>query len=75
MDLGRAAAEVHNGYFSIDRKKVGGKTVEVIRDTRGDTKADDDTYGLIMRDKEKLLGFETPLKFIFLPFGIKGGLG
>ncbi len=73
VDLGRAAAEVHNGYFSIDRKKVGGKTVEVIRDTRGDTKADDDTYGLIMRDKEKLLGFETPLKFIFSHSALKEG--
>ena len=28
VDLSRAAEEVHNGYFSIDRKKVGGKTVE-----------------------------------------------
>ena len=73
VDLSRAAEEVHNGYFSIDRKKVGGKTVEVIRDTRGDTKADDDTYSLIMRDKEKLLGFETPLKFIFSHSALKEG--
>ena len=65
VDWSTAAEEVHNGYFSIDKKKVGGKSVEVIKDTRGDTKADDDTYSLIMRDKEKLLGFETPLKFIF----------
>lgn len=73
VDLTRAAEEVHNGYFSIDRKKVGGKVVEVIRDTRGDTKADDDTYSLIMRDKEKLLSFETPLKFIFSHSALKEG--
>jgi len=56
VDMSTAAEAVHNGYFSIDKKKVGGKTVEVFRDTRGDTKADDDTYSLIMRDKEKLFG-------------------
>jgi type III restriction enzyme len=73
VDLRTAADEVHNGYFSIDKKKVGSKTVEVFRDTRGDTKADDDTYSLIMRDKEKLLGFETPLKFIFSHSALKEG--
>lgn len=73
VDLTRAAEEVHNGYFSIDKKKVGTKTVEVIRDTRGDTKADDDTYNLIMRDKEKLLSLETPLKFIFSHSALREG--
>ena len=73
VDMSTAAEAVHNGYFSIDKKKVGGKTVEVFRDTRGDTKADDDTYSLIMRDKEKLLGFETPLKFIFSHSALKEG--
>jgi type III restriction enzyme len=73
VDMSTAPEAVHNGYFSIDKKKVGGKTVEVFRDTRGDTKADDDTYSLIMRDKEKLLGFETPLKFIFSHSALKEG--
>ncbi len=73
VDLTTAAEEVHNGYFSIDRKKVGGKTVEVFKDTRGTTQADDDTYGLIMRDKEKLLNFETPLKFIFSHSALREG--
>ena len=73
VDMSTAAEAVHNGYFSIDKKKVGGKTVEVFKDTRGDTKADDDTYSLIMRDKEKLLGFETPLKFIFSHSALKEG--
>ena len=73
VDLSRAPEEVHNGYFSIDRKKVGSKTIDVFKDTRGDTKADDDTYSLIMRDKEKLLSFETPLKFIFSHSALKEG--
>jgi len=72
-DLSAAADEVHNGYFSIDKKKVGGKTVEVFKDTSGETKADDDTYNLIMRDKEKLLGFASPLKFIFSHSALKEG--
>ncbi|MCX4175657.1 MULTISPECIES: type III restriction-modification system endonuclease [Paraburkholderia] len=73
IDLNSAADEVHNGYFSIDRKKIGSKTVEVFKDTSGETKADDDTYNLIMRDKEKLLSFSSPLKFIFSHSALKEG--
>jgi type III restriction enzyme len=73
VDLTTAAEDVHNGYFSIDKKKVGTKTVEVFKDTKGTTAADDDTYNLIMRDKEKLLSFETPLKFIFSHSALREG--
>ena len=73
VDLAAKADEVHNGYFSIDKKKVGGKTVEMLKDTSGSTAADDDTYNLIMRDKEKLLGFASPLKFIFSHSALKEG--
>jgi len=73
IDLDTEAEAVHNGYFSIDKKKVGSKSVEVFKDTRGDTKSDDDTYSLIMRDKEKLLSFETPLKFIFSHSALREG--
>lgn len=73
IDLTIAADEVHNGYFSIDKKKVGSKTVEVYKDTSGETKADDDTYNLIMKDKEKLLSFSSPLKFIFSHSALKEG--
>ena len=73
VDVETAAEAVHDGYFSIDRKKVGARTVEVFKDTRGDSKADDDTYSLIMRDKEKLLSFETPLKFIFSHSALREG--
>ena len=51
-------AEVHNGYFSQDKD---GRA----KDTRGNTAADEDTYNLIMRDKERLLDPAEPLRFIF----------
>src|SRR5690554_5516690 len=44
--------ETHNGYFSQDKKGA-------FKDTSGETKADDDTYSLIMKDKEKLLGLDN----------------
>jgi len=73
VDVKAAAENVHNGYFSVDKKKVGTKTVEVFKDTKGTTAADDDTYSLIMRDKERLLSFETPLKFIFSHSALREG--
>lgn len=73
VDLATAAEAVHNGYFSIDKKKVGTKTVAMFKDTKGTTAADDDTYSLIMREKEKLLSFDTPLKFIFSHSALREG--
>ncbi|CAN5273475.1 hypothetical protein BH23BAC1_BH23BAC1_49280 [soil metagenome] len=58
--------EVHNGYFSQDNK---GR----IKDTGGETQADDDTYKLIMQDKEKLLDLKTPLRFIFSHSALREG--
>ena len=58
--------EVHNGYFSSDTK---GK----LKDTNGQTKADNDTYNLIMKDKEKLLNPDNPLRFIFSHSALREG--
>jgi len=58
IDLETAAGDVHNGYFSTDRKGV-------LKDTSGKTLADEDVYNLIMKDKERLLSFNTELRFIF----------
>src|SRR5690606_34907932 len=61
------ASEVHNGYFSIDKKsKASNKKekFEYFKDTSGTVNADEDTYNLIMRDKEKLLSFDSKLRFI-----------
>jgi type III restriction enzyme len=49
---------LHNGYFASDKKGV-------LRDTRGDIQADDEVYNLIMKEKERLLSEEEPLRFIF----------
>jgi type III restriction enzyme len=70
------ASEVHNGYFSIDKKsKASNKKekFEYFKDTSGTINADEDTYNLIMRDKEKLLSFSSKLRFIFSHSALKEG--
>jgi len=57
---------IHNGYFSQDKK---GR----YKDTKGDSLADYDTYNTIMRDKEWLLSFDCPLRFIFSHSALKEG--
>jgi len=59
-------AGVHGGYFSQDKK---GR----LKNTDGTTQADNDTYRLIMRDKETLLSFDSPLRFIFSHSALKEG--
>ena len=59
-------AELHNGYFSQDKKGHA-------KDTRGNTKDDEDTYSLIMRDKERLLDPDVPLRFIFSHSALREG--
>ena len=66
IDLDTAAEEVHNGYFSADRKGV-------LKDTSGSTLADEDAYNLIMKDKERLLSFDTKLRFIFSHSALREG--
>lgn len=58
-------AQVHNGYFA--------QAKGVTKDTRGDTAADDEAYELIMRDKERLLSPEEPLRFIFSHSALREG--
>jgi len=77
VDITSAAEDVHDGYFSIDKRKIGSKIVEVWADTSENNQANRDqaerAYNLIMKDKEKLLGFETKLKFIFSHSALKEG--
>lgn len=76
VDLAQEAAAVHDGYFSIDKKgrwadpeldKGGGLKNET---SRADAERG---YNLIMKEKEKLLSFGTPLKFIFSHSALKEG--
>ena len=60
-----AVDEVHNGYFSAAKEQW--------KDTSGNTKADDDTFRLIMKDKERLLDPAEPLRFIFSHSALREG--
>ena len=76
VDLAQQAAAVHDGYFSIDKK---GRWADPELDKEGGLKnetsrADAERgYNLIMKEKEKLLSFSTPLKFIFSHSALKEG--
>lgn len=64
------AHKVHQGYFSIDKK---GKSVDPSV-KRGSEESDDiSAYDLIMKDKERLLSFEEPTRFIFSHSALKEG--
>ncbi|MEW8439770.1 MAG: restriction endonuclease subunit R, partial [Candidatus Thiodiazotropha taylori] len=64
-------AKTHSGYFSIDKKskrlkdpKVGARSVD----------SDDvDAYDLILKDKERLLSFGEPTRFIFSHSALREG--
>ncbi|OJW56236.1 MAG: DEAD/DEAH box helicase [Thiobacillus sp. 65-1059] len=60
-----AVEQVHNGYFAAYKG--------IPKDTRGDTQADDEAYELIMRDKERLLNLDEPLRFIFSHSALREG--
>ncbi len=70
IDLESAVEEVHNGYFSIDKK--GGWT-DTAENNAGNRENAERAYNLIMKEKEKLLSFSTPLKFIFSHSALKEG--
>lgn len=64
------AESVHNGYFSVDKK---GKSIDPTL-KRGSEDSDDiSAYDLIMKDKERLLSFEEPTRFIFSHSALKEG--
>jgi type III restriction enzyme len=57
---------VHDGYFAQDKKGH-------FKDASGKTLADEDAYELIMKDKERLLDINTPLRFIFSHSALREG--
>ena len=64
------ASQVHQGYFSRDKKG------HFINSTlkRGETESSDESaYDLIMKDKERLLSFNEPVRFIFSHSALKEG--
>lgn len=71
VDLSRAAEEVHEGYFSIDKKSR--RAVDTTESNQAGREAAEQAYNLIMKDKERLLSFDTPLKFIFSHSALREG--
>lgn len=59
--------ELHDGYFSQDKGKFKDSS------EGRSTKADDEAYQLIMKDKERLLDMSTPLRFIFSHSALREG--
>lgn len=60
------ALEARSGYFAQMKKSGKGKSaVMTFKDSSGKTKADDDAYELIMRDKARLLSMDEPVRFVF----------
>ena len=72
--------KVHSGYFSIDKKASKGLSDDEliymdskIDDKKEGTSSDEDAYDLIMKDKERLLSLEEPVRFIFSHSALREG--
>ncbi len=64
----------HEGYFSIDKKtkRLKDPEVEARGESAGESK-DSDAYDLILKDKERLLTFEEPVRFLFSHSALREG--
>ncbi|MBT1171218.1 DEAD/DEAH box helicase family protein [Bifidobacterium sp. SO4] len=65
------AHAAHNGYFSIDKRS--GHSID--SKTKGKEKESDDrdAYDLILKNKERLLSFDEPTRFIFSHSALREG--
>ena len=63
-------SKVHQGYFSIDKK---GHAIDSKTSRGSDTSDDESAYDLILKDKERLLSFEEPTRFIFSHSALREG--
>ncbi|MBR3079892.1 MAG: restriction endonuclease subunit R [Prevotella sp.] len=64
------AEQVHNGYFSIDKK---GHAVNSEVKRGEDFSSDISAYDLILKDKERLLSFDEPTRFVFSHSALREG--
>lgn len=66
-DYRNSCENIHDGYFSIDKKGVSveSKSKEGENEERG--------FNLIMKDKERLLSQDCPVRFIFSHSALKEG--
>jgi len=65
-------SQTHKGYFSIDKR---GKMVNAVKATKSERieSTDSSAYDLILKDKERLLSFEEPTRFIFSHSALREG--
>jgi len=66
------AGHTHAGYFSID-KKSGRMVDSKLGDKKERTSDDTDAFDLIMKDKERLLDFREPVRFIYSHSALREG--
>ena len=66
-----SADRIHEGYFAIDKKKK--RMVDPSLKKNSEDSDDVSAYDLIMKDKERLLSFEEPTRFIFSHSALKEG--
>lgn len=71
---GIPVGRTHNGYFSIDKqtKKLTDPSFRVRGEEAG-LSDDVDAYDLILKDKERLLSFAEPVRFIFSHSALREG--
>ncbi|MBI5666349.1 MAG: DEAD/DEAH box helicase family protein [Nitrospirae bacterium] len=68
---GISTSKTHNGYFSIDKKSK--RLIDPVTGVKS-TEADDvDAYDLILKDKERLLSLDEPVRFIFSHSALREG--
>ena len=70
QDPRNAAENIHQGYFSMDKK---GHMVDPKMERGSDNSNDESAYDLIMKDKERLLSLDEPVRFIFSHSALKEG--
>ena len=63
--------EIHGGYFSIDKKS--GRAIDSKTGRKSDISDDISAYDLILKDKERLLSFDEPMRFIFSHSALREG--
>ena len=68
---GISAADTHKGYFSIDKKN--GRAVDSALKRGSEFSDDISAYDLILKNKERLLSFEEPTRFIFSHSALREG--
>ncbi|MDO4290224.1 MAG: DEAD/DEAH box helicase family protein [Eggerthellaceae bacterium] len=65
------AHDVHKGYFSIDKKTK--RAVDSKKGRGSEFSEDESAYDLILRNKERLLSFDEPCRFIFSHSALREG--